>query len=680
MKILRLIALLAAMALAWFAIYLFHHLSLDGFYPDWLLARYPSLAITTSWLHSDVLTLGMWTGLVSALLFGLAIPIFAPTTTRRVQSGPALWPVQRSLLPSRLIILIATVATLFLLVARPLLNVSGLLTTVIWLAVMVLLFAAAAEVEGARKVTLLANEEARPETGLRFLIPILLMAAFLFAWRNTTLPMTVPEFAAALGLQAQSGSAILGTGFFALGSAGVPRLSTLLTSLGVALAPNPFAGLAWPALVAGLGTIAATWLLAAELFRRTPHVDHNGDGAEDDGRSPALLAALTLAVLLPMIYFSRLPVLLEAVAWGTAGLWLLLRAMRLGSLRSAVLSGLCIGLGATVWAGGLVLAGAAALLWLALITLQRGRLAPNLGGLGRRGALLWLLALGASASTSFCLWACGPQSILGSMLSAGGWRAGLLATLSAFGLSFDLIATPTGTMLVFGLLLGPIFLLALGGLLFHLDTVIGWLLLGWLSLSLLAAAPGSADGTLDWNMLVTALPAAAIIVAFGLDRIRATLADTVGGWSASAVTILAAGLLLVQGMQSWRTFPAVAGTVSAAPQTTDPVGVETSILARAAAAEPAASALALLVESPSSPDWSHPLLRFATTGHTGPLTTLAVTAPATWPAAMPPGTVVLVLPRQAAGLAALRAQYAGGSLRIERDMRANPVLYLYTTP
>jgi hypothetical protein len=52
----------------------------------------------------------------------------------------------------------------------------------------------------------------------------------------------------------------------------------------------------------------------------------------------------------------------------------------------------------------------------------------------------------------------------------------------------------------------------------------------------------------------------------------------------------------------------------------------------------------------------------------------------TLPAEIAPGTVVLFFPQETATLETLRATYPAGTLQIQRDLLANPVVNLYTIP
>jgi hypothetical protein len=98
-------------------------------------------------------------------------------------------------------------------------------------------------------------------------------------------------------------------------------------------------------------------------------------------------------------------------------------------------------------------------------------------------------------------------------------------------------------------LLAPLFVLAIGALLFNLDHLSGWVLATWLAFTICLAAFG-ASNTSVWPALLPALPAAALAIAFVIDRTRAATALAFGGWSGQAVGYLALGLLTLTGISS----------------------------------------------------------------------------------------------------------------------------------
>src|SRR5690606_15003119 len=57
-----------------FAQYLFDTTSLAGFFPAWLLARWPALNALARWLPDDLVELAIWLTLLGLLSFGILAP------------------------------------------------------------------------------------------------------------------------------------------------------------------------------------------------------------------------------------------------------------------------------------------------------------------------------------------------------------------------------------------------------------------------------------------------------------------------------------------------------------------------------------------------------------------------------------------------------------------------------
>jgi hypothetical protein len=51
-----------------------------------------------------------------------------------------------------------------------------------------------------------------------------------------------------------------------------------------------------------------------------------------------------------------------------------------------------------------------------------------------------------------------------------------------------------------------------------------------------------------------------------------------------------------------------------------------------------------------------------------------------WPPSLPPASTVLIQPQDAGVLSEIETRFPGGVLTVERDLRANPMLYLYALP
>ncbi len=645
------------------AAWLFARLSLVGAFPPWLLERAPSLIQYERWLPQDLLTLALAAALLACLCFGLAAPAWEGMGARRVRAAIGAAPMGSLAFVLLIALVIALAAVLWL---WPTLGLSeSWLQSLLWLAGIALVLTTATVLQRERALQIWGDDSGNPERSWPLLIPILGIAGFLYLWQGAWLPATIPSQSIAAGLQAQAQSGMFAVGLVATGPSGQPWLATLGTALGLAVARNPFDGLLWAGSATALALVAATWLLGCELFRRAP-VEY----VPDDGRRAALLGALATAVLLPTLHLARLPTFLAPALWGTLGLWALLRALRTGSFPMVATAGLLSGLAVLLRPSGVVLAGVGVVVWLSM-ALMRGRLlAQEAGGVGARGFWLWLAALVVTAAPALCLGSCAVNG------AAGDWAAGLgsfgqgaTTLLAAFNIQItQQLLSPLPALL--GPLLGALFLLALGGLLFHIDQPIGWILLGWLALGVAAAAPLSLANVI-YGGLAVLLPAVGLALAFALDRIEAALSRSLGPWVRSAATLAAVGALLLAALVNVRDYPAQLGIHPDAATAT-----ARTVAQLAADGAP----IALFAESPEDA-WNADALRFAAAS--APEATLLppipTFEPAAWPATLPVGAHLLLPPepgRQTLLLAAQR--YPGGTLRVVRDAHANPTLYLYT--
>ena len=667
MKILRFLLLALAVTFAALAAWLFARLSLQDAIPVWLLARVPSLIRYERWLPQDLLTLAQAASLLACLCFGLAAPAWEGMGARRVRAAIGAAPIGNRAFALLLLVVMALAVVLWLwpalgLAAAPF---NGWLQTGLWLAGIALALGIAAVLQRARDVLIWGDDAGSPERSWPLLIPILALAALLYLWRGAWLPAVIPPATIAAGLQAQAQAEMARSGLVAAGPSGQQWLATLVTALAMATARNPFTGLLWAGSATALALVAATWLLGCELFRRAPV-----PGVDDDGRRPALLAALATAILLPLMHLARLPTFLAPVLWGTLGLWALLRATRTGSFPMAATAGLFGGLALLLRPSGLVLAGAGAFAWLSLALMRRQLLAPAAGGIGWRGFWLWLAALLVAAAPGLCLGNCAAAG------AAAGWSAGLdgfaqgaIKAIAAFNIVITQPLVAPVPALV-GPLLGALFLLALGGLLFHVDQPLGWILLGWLALGIVAAAPFSQSNVINGGLAVL-LPVCGLALAFALDRIRASLERSLGLWVRSAAMLAAVGLLLLAALVNVRDYPADLGTHP-----------DTAIATARTVAQltPSGAPIALFTENAATA-WNAPAIRLATAGTPADqlLPPIATGDPAAWPSTLPAGTHLL-LPAEPGRQTLLLAQqrYPGGALQVVRDAHANAALYVYT--
>ncbi len=130
------------------------------------------------------------------------------------------------------------------------------------------------------------------------------------------LPVQIDDAIAQIGLQAQAIATGTETHLFSAMQGQINPLALTPTALVIWLSGDPLLGTHVAGIFAGLLTVVATWLLGAELFRRTPVWGYFGECMEDNGKWLALMAALIVAATYGVLQFSRLPVYLEPVGWG----------------------------------------------------------------------------------------------------------------------------------------------------------------------------------------------------------------------------------------------------------------------------------------------------------------------------------------------------------------------------
>ena len=451
---------------------------------------------------------------------------------------------------------------------------------------------------------------------------------------------------------------------------------------------------------------------------------------EDDGRTTALLAATLLATGYTFSHFSHQPLFLEPVLWGVGGLWALLRGVRERRLALVALSGAATGVAGLLYGSGLVFGLVGVVWWLGLWLLQHLWFTEGEPAVVERATAageieaIWAVrrytALGQAAWTWAGGWlvAMGPllavwlrtpsafrgqtfepslfspvaeSQLQGVFLQNGAWTIfwqNARASLLAFNLSGDassLFGYPEA-MIAGGL--GALLLLGAGALLLNLDRLPGWLLLTWL---LLAALAGStlALAAPYWPHLLPLLPAAALTLAFALDRAATTVLELTTSRLGSLVAYLVVGLVAWTTLTGWTDYREFVLNRGTSAESTAPSGVALSAdvlpsddvlpsyLARALQSLPTDARVAL----PAARYWDEPVVQLVSAGRVR--------------FALPEGGVattdlaaldyILLLPGDLdAALIDLRATANAAAdappstLRTVRDGRANPVLYIVT--
>jgi hypothetical protein len=485
-----------------------------------------------------------------------------------------------------------------------------------------------------------------------WLVLILVVVSVLVGWGWTSLPVRIDPQVARSGLQAQallSGAAA----WLAPGATGAPQIVYLPAALAALVLRSNLAGAHLVGLLAALAVTAAAYLLAGEIFWISPQ-----------RRGLALLAAGFTAAAVALLHFGRLAPFLPATAAGTFAAWALLAGHRKLNLPLLAASGI-LAAGA-LWfdRSGLVFAPVLLLWWLGL-RMQKP--------FSWRIFVVWLASYLVFTAPLLIAWILNPGAFQAYLQGGpdrgvvGDLWANLWATLTT------LFWTPDASS-VFGYqghfvhsVVAPLFILGLGALLLNLDRLIGWCLLTFLGCTLLLAGALSPVAP-NWPLLLPLLPVVGITVVFALDRMAAlwTLASNEAGSTAAAS--LAGGLLVAVVVLAWVSyygFVAVENDVA-------------SYAGRALATLPP-SAVAVLVSS--TPDVAvrldDPVLQYAAGARVNQA--LAV-GPDALPATLPPKSQVIVQGGDPVALAAARARYPTAPLTVERDLQANPRLFVLHIP
>lgn len=703
MRVLRFIALLLVVVIAYSAQFILHPPLLttsSSLLPTQISALLPDLSRLRGLVAGDLRDLAIFLLAVAAITFGLvAVPW--PLTAAPLANVPATFALPGARRRQRLawfLVIIAVVlvalATLFVRIAptAPPGQGVGFVVPSVLLAVAVripwlpellwagglLFFWVGCGLFPWRFTQDVADAadgritEATPSGGWLLLL-LLLAAALLYSWRLLEIPRFVHSDVAQVALWASEWATkgdtylfgrtplMLESGLY-LASLGGAVTALFLRVTGDLLLSVRLAGFLF-ALVA----IAATWLLGTELYHRTPSPSPT-DPTVDQGRWPALIAAILVMTTTATILFSRSPVLLEMVGWGTLGCWALLRGLRTGDRLAVGLSSVLLALSALLYSPGIAFLLTALCWWVGYGVVQTGwaphHLESTLSGRRFRGYfLLWLVGLCLTAAPIVTdHWfgeLPGPQLWQGNL--AAHWRP----TLLAFAQSGDASQLGGLRLPFFHPLLTPLLCLAVGTLCFNFDRRAAWFLLTWVAGGLLCAMVLPVQAP-SWPALLPVLPATALVLAFGLDRLRATVLQSAGAWSSNLFNYLLLGVLLWIGVQNGVAY------YDFAQQQTDPlsvVGQELRIMP--------AHQLLFVVGLPASTA-DDPRLRFFTNDWRQPTRPLVVFSE-NLPTTLPMDAIVLLLPSETARatLAELQTLYPGGTLAMRRDARANVLLYRY---
>ncbi len=672
MRILRFILLLTTLLVVYFAQHIFDTGSLAQFFPDWFLARFSFAVRLTRWQPSDLLLLGWGAAALAAIFFGLITPAwpshkgltYITPTTKRSSSLTTGFAV--------LAIVLAVLCATYVIagIGSP----SGSLPEQLaWLLSWVFALMTGILLNRPSSLQVRSVGSSNPEKSWLIFLFLLAGAAFIFSFRFLEVPPSIDVQVANYALQAKTmlvsaNSGIEEFNLLAVGATGRTYLTTLITALTIRLTGDALLGMRVAGILAGLLTVTGTWLAGCEIFRRMARKDRNEDLLEDDGRFPALLGACVVAGSVVAMHFSRIPVFLEPVAWGTLGLWALLRGTRRADALGLVLAGFLGGLAAVVHPSGF------AFLLLMATYLFANWIIPGISlpriSLARRwGWALWLFAVVCVMSPMLRVWFWNPEAFWSDFIGMDGsvlssalnnllsilWRADRSALFGYPGHMLDSV-------------LAPLFLLAVGGLLLNLDRLPGWILTTWLAWSAIVGAT-LVSQTPSWPEFLPVLPAAALAVGYAIDRIRSTLIESAGRWLTQATVYMGIGIVLWATLANWVDYVHFIDTRRDAASE-----IITTILR-----DKDKNYLLVDTDDGQTPSLEHPVLRLLSNGiESNPAyqSTLFTQLPAT----LTPGTTMLIVPQGQQALQAATQQYPQGKLTTKRDQRGNPTLYLYKIP
>jgi hypothetical protein len=602
-RILRLLALAAVVAVAYFAQYIFDHGTLQALYPSWLLERLPILQRTTLWLADDLHTLALWLYAGCALLFGLLVPGWEEQPAGMTPGG---------------------------------------------------------------QTTAGTELQASGAGAWAWLGAILLFTAAMTAWGWTSLPAQIAPEVAEAGLQAQalfSGSG----GWLAAGATGAPRIAQLPTAVGALLLGSGLAGAHLVGLLAALATVAATYLLAEELFRLSPQ-----------RRGLALFAAGFTGATVVLLQFGRMAPFLPPTALGVLAAWSLLRGQRTSSITLLAASGALAAVALWLDRSGLVFAPVLLLWWFGYglnlgqeVRQQASTISPSSRG---RSFVLWLAGYLVVAAPLLAVWLFSPSALHAywsggaqGPVILGDWWANLRSTVTT------LFWTPDAST-VFGYdghfvqsIVAPLFVLGTGALLLNLDRLVGWCVLTWLGCVLLLASAASPIAPY-WPLLVPLLPLVGITVMFALERMGALWVQASHEPGSSAAASLAGGLLAAVVVFTWIGYYGFATANGDGP----------SYTGRALATLPSDAVAVLVASAPEHVlTLDDPVLRFVAGTRVNQALAVGVDA---LPATLPTGSQIIVQGADNLALSAARARYPTASVEVTRDLQANPRLFVLLLP
>ncbi|MDQ3249248.1 MAG: hypothetical protein M3Q45_08575, partial [Chloroflexota bacterium] len=306
MRLFRLIGLVAALAAAYVAQYIFEYHSLAVFFPDWLLNAYPTLARFTRWLPADLFSLALWLAALAALSVGLLTPPWRSmpwqSIAREAQGWQSYGPMRRpwqkvGRWATRIGILLALITAVVIVAYLWRTGNENRWLQSAWTgAVLLYLFSQVPTNSTLRAGRSNGLSSTTPATQRTYLLFILLGTVFLLAWPLTAVPVAIDADIAGFGLQAKAMANGADVRLFSADGGNLTRLALMPTALILWLVDDALLATHLAGVFAGLLMVGATWLVGSELFRRTPMLGYFSESLEDNGQWLALLAASIVAV------------------------------------------------------------------------------------------------------------------------------------------------------------------------------------------------------------------------------------------------------------------------------------------------------------------------------------------------------------------------------------------------
>jgi hypothetical protein len=703
------VVIAGAIVLAFLAQYLFDHLSLFNNLPERLRIMAPALADLAVWPTEHLLTAAILLLIFAGLGFGLT----ATPWSRRDGAAPVprqpLLTTPTDLTARRLgrgLLGLALLISVLLTVNFVLGRGETMALQIGWALSMAGYLAGGALLDRAYQSTSAASTgpgakmPTRPEQSWPYLLAILTVSLLLFSWNLANLPIQVDRESAGHGLQALELVAGRESRIFAPGWANRPLLAYAPAALGILVSRDWLVGARLAGVLAGLLTLLGTWLVGCELFRRTatgetPSRAAASEAAIDgermeDGRWLALLATVITAIGYTFIHFSRLPLFMEPVAWGTLGLWALLRGVRTRSRLTLGLSGLLFGLGASFYASGWILLMVACLWWAFLGRTRRPWSVESQDSPGWIDASFWLGGIFVFLAPSLGYWIASPailidqiagaslfapaaQEFVSSNYTVNGLAPLVWKSLRNTALTFNYVPDASPAFGYPGHLLdsvtAPLLVLGIGFLMRSLNRSLARLLLSWFGIVLIVGGVLTVNAPF-WPGLLPLLPAAGLITALALDRGQTSLSECLGDWVRSSIGIAIVGGLLLVSVHNWLNYHDFASAN----------GNPSSYVGRLIRQLPPDRVPVLLVsDQPEAARSNDGIVQYLLGGPFNHRQILEI-LPDSLPEELPPHSTIILHPADRDVLPQLERAYPGGVTEIRRNRVANPVSLLYILP